>query len=415
MNSNERTLLSNQSDHAPDVPYSDELNPLMNPLLSENMGRWADVYFNNPPEQREQAVLSLVQDLQAEKTHREEERGSGPMSASQETSQTKSESPSGGRSVTAPQSDLLRCAGCGHENPRWHKFCGMCGAAVVPEHEDAAPAAAPESISGDGREAREESDAVSAETRDSEIPREPPAEPEPFENSITNPHELSLFRSFREADSNGYEDDEPRSHARLYLGAVLVLVILGLGYIGWKDGLFRTQSSQEALPPTSSATKPDTPSEAVSTKPGTPETTAPAKKETAPVVNKAAVPEPARTPAMPKTTVTQKAPAKTSAPPKSEQLPAVPDHGNQELATAKNYLNGMGGQTRNSALAAQWLWKSIAKHNGPASVLLADLYLKGEGVPKNCDQARVLLDSAAMKGVPGAGTRLRNLQAFGCQ
>jgi TPR repeat protein len=41
--------------------------------------------------------------------------------------------------------------------------------------------------------------------------------------------------------------------------------------------------------------------------------------------------------------------------------------------------------------------------------------LKGDGVSKNCDQARVLLDSAARQGMAGAGERLRNLQAFGCQ
>ena len=57
----------------------------------------------------------------------------------------------------------------------------------------------------------------------------------------------------------------------------------------------------------------------------------------------------------------------------------------------------------------------MAKHYGPSMVTLADLYLKGDGVSKNCDQARVLLDSAAQRGVAGAGERLRNLQAFGCQ
>ena len=74
-----------------------------------------------------------------------------------------------------------------------------------------------------------------------------------------------------------------------------------------------------------------------------------------------------------------------------------------------------GGQARDTAEAAKWLWKSIAKHNGPATLALADLYLKGDGVPKNCDQARVLLYSAARRGMTGAGERLRNLQAFGCQ
>jgi len=46
---------------------------------------------------------------------------------------------------------------------------------------------------------------------------------------------------------------------------------------------------------------------------------------------------------------------------------------------------------------------------------LSDLYLRGDGVPKSCDQARLLLDAVARKGKASAAERLRNLQAFGCQ
>jgi TPR repeat protein len=82
---------------------------------------------------------------------------------------------------------------------------------------------------------------------------------------------------------------------------------------------------------------------------------------------------------------------------------------------AQRFLNGGNGQARDAREASKWLWKAMAKHNGSAMVVLADLYLRGDGVSKNCDQARVLLDSAALRGVAGAGQRLRNLQAFGCQ
>lgn len=407
--------MSRQSDQSPDLPYSDELNPLLNPLLSENMGRWADVYFNNPPERREQAVLSLVHELQAEKTHCEDEKTAQPGSSPDRAQATESEHSSGRQSTAPPESDLVRCASCSHENPRFHKFCGMCGAAVVMDEKDAASASLPESTQSKREQILEENHEIDPDTPERDPERESRTEPEPFENSISNPHELSLFRSFREMDSTGYEDDEPRSHVRLYVGMALVLVILGLGYMGWKNGLFATQSSQEALPPAQSATKPAEP-EATPPKAGAPETAAPAKTEnpSAAATGRASENVPAE-PAKPKKAVAEKAPAKASAAPKNAQPQAIADHGNQELTTAESYLNGTGGQTRNSALAAQWLWKSIAKHNGPASVLLADLYLKGDGVSKNCDQARVLLDSAAMKGVPGAGTRLRNLQAFGCQ
>ena len=90
-------------------------------------------------------------------------------------------------------------------------------------------------------------------------------------------------------------------------------------------------------------------------------------------------------------------------------------NGDEELAMAQRYLAGGDGLQRNSAEAAKWLWKSLAKQNANATLLLADLYLKGDGVSKNCDQARVLLDSAARSGMKQAGERLRHLEAFGCE
>jgi TPR repeat protein len=89
-------------------------------------------------------------------------------------------------------------------------------------------------------------------------------------------------------------------------------------------------------------------------------------------------------------------------------------NGSEELATAQSYLNGSNGP-RNPSAARDWLWKAIAKRNGEATILLSDLYLKGDGIPKNCDQARVLLDAAARNGRKDAVDRLRNMQAFGCQ
>src|SRR5215467_5714647 len=61
--------------------------------------------------------------------------------------------------------------------------------------------------------------------------------------------------------------------------------------------------------------------------------------------------------------------------------------GAEEFNVAQNYINGTNGQRRDGAEAAKWLWRAMAKHNGPAMVALADLYLKGDGVSKNCDQA----------------------------
>src|SRR4029077_3681062 len=43
-----------------------ELNPLINPVLGQHMGRWAEVYFTAAPENREEAVLALLRELTSE-------------------------------------------------------------------------------------------------------------------------------------------------------------------------------------------------------------------------------------------------------------------------------------------------------------------------------------------------------------
>jgi TPR repeat protein len=66
-----------------------------------------------------------------------------------------------------------------------------------------------------------------------------------------------------------------------------------------------------------------------------------------------------------------------------------------------------------SAAAAAWLWKSTAKGNPDAPVQLADMYIKGDGVPRSCEQAMVLLKTAAEKENARARNRLASLYASG--
>jgi TPR repeat protein len=89
-------------------------------------------------------------------------------------------------------------------------------------------------------------------------------------------------------------------------------------------------------------------------------------------------------------------------------------NGSEELQRAQKYLDGFGSR-RDTQQAVPWLWRAVAKQNATATMLLSDLYLRGDGVAKNCDQARLLLDAAARKGNPAAAERLRNLKSFGCQ
>ncbi len=60
------------------------------------------------------------------------------------------------------------------------------------------------------------------------------------------------------------------------------------------------------------------------------------------------------------------------------------------------------------------LWSAVGQGNTAAEVTLAKLYLIGGGVPKNCDQARVLLRAAAKKGNGEAIGKLSQITRQGC-
>lgn len=79
--------------------------------------------------------------------------------------------------------------------------------------------------------------------------------------------------------------------------------------------------------------------------------------------------------------------------------------GADEMLKAKN--------ASDSAASAAWLWKATAKGNPEAPVQLADMYIKGNGVPRSCEQAVVLLKTAAEKENALARNRLASMYATG--
>jgi hypothetical protein len=467
-------------DEASILPEPD-LNPLLNPLLGQNMGRWAEVYFTSAPEKREEALQDLLRELQAENDAREAalqvpaaEQASLPLENADE--------------IAGKQNALVRCPACGRENPASHRFCGMCGTAVLQRSAvndprmsdrhttdfivadlDAARLDLPKSDPAD-------LDPVSVPTEDrlfkyrgdepsrhestqhESVPHElaPAAtgnvesnqsrfatsEHAPFESPMRANESPQPSRDREEAyhadQTMPFFDAEPASSSyRVPLAITLALVLLALGYFMWRS-MQAADSSRVAAPAAQSATSmsapvPPAPSTPASSTTDTPKThaskTDPSKTDTpkidtpdgiSPAANQAvttASPVPASDSA--NKVAHAKGPYSRSAqttliPKQKSPSETVSGSGGEELATAQRYLNGAPGLERNSTEAAKWLWKAIAKHNGEASLLLSDLYLKGDGVGKNCDQARVLLDAAAVKGVQGAAERLRHLQAFGC-
>jgi len=373
------------------------LNPLSNRLLAEHLRLWAEVYFSNPPERREQAISELLRELQ--------ERKAQKQTVASEASSVAPPEPVG---IFCPENNapsLVRCKGCGHENLLSQKFCGMCGAVVVipeaPPLSQFDPISQPhwETDHGAGplqeEEARErwesESDSVPA-----------------YEEIAPGTNELSLFQAVpqdsRFADSVWEYDTSPSPPYRFYIGLVLAFMLAGLGYLAWRGMAGNSQSHQAAAPPPAVAKDADTP-------PAQPPALR-AEEATTPSGKRAVASEP-------ETELAGNDRAQPTPAAETEPIPAPAQagggKGEKELSIAEQYLYGADGKRRDTIEASKWLWKSVAKHNDKATLLLADLYLKGDGVSKNCDQARVLLYSAARKGASGAGERLRNLQAFGCQ
>jgi hypothetical protein len=61
------------------------------------------------------------------------------------------------------------------------------------------------------------------------------------------------------------------------------------------------------------------------------------------------------------------------------------------------------------------LWNAVKRGSVPAEVALANLYLKGEAVPQNCEQAHMLLLAASMKGSKLADDFLKSSYAERCE
>ena len=113
---------------------------------------------------------------------------------------------------------------------------------------------------------------------------------------------------------------------------------------------------------------------------------------------------PAPKPQSQNATSANSAPQSETAESESEK-PAKTTPGSEELAKAAS--------ASDAPAASAWLWKAVAKGNPEAPIKLANMYIKGDGVPQSCDQALILLRSAAAKENAAARSRLGSLYASG--
>ena len=521
-------------DHPKTLP-SPELNPLTNPVLGRNMGRWAEVYFTSPPEKREQAVQELLRELErdsgageasAQATAVPSEPGNAaqesriflsahdpahdPANSPEDFSATSGITSGAAHSETAAansrktfetspglaaplREEFIQCRSCGRLSLVEQKFCGACGAALpvresmpdaIPRNENSAQVSA---IPEPGLELAAQSDGVGQE----KFGEDPRIGEEKFDDQkgdqnidLLRPPVESLLHERQLIWAQGVKpitDDVPRlfleqerarqRRSRWLMGAALGILVGTLFYVGahgtaaWlraHDGAqdaatkgdstaVRTSSSVSgasggaslagsSLPAQTPKRDDVTPAVVVHALSPTPAGYSPTKQSEkrnpeehaepgSGAAGSGAAGSGAAASAQRSIQATNGGDEKLNAPAgRALADRALADHaladraladrgsqGAEELAIAEGYLSGTQGKARDSSEAAQWLWKALGKQNAAAALLLSDLYVTGDGVPRNCDQARLLLDAAARKGVPGAGERIRDLPNLGCQ
>ncbi len=370
-----RMLVPNLRDKTPEAPFPSELNPLTNPVLEKNLGRWAKVYFNNPPAKREQAVSNLLEEIKRES-------GAGAPAAAQ---------PDRPYFATDPRFQRAACSACQHQNPPGHKFCSRCGQALSP--------ARPRSTENLGA----------------------PRITEAFPSGSDNDLEWLSDEAFGDLG----DPVAPRKRGWKYLAGAAVIVVAGFVYVQWFPGpLTRMVSPTDTRSVTAPATSfpPETslpaeskgPAETITPESAVPESVAPESAAPESVAPESATAEARRRTVVPPGTqrAAQKSPLLDAT--TSHQTVADLESSAPDLRLAQRYLGGTMG-VRDPSEAAKLLWKAVSRQNTAAAVLLSNLYLRGDGVPRSCDQARLLLVAAAKRGSPLAAQQLRNLESQGCR
>ena len=415
------------SEPTDELPNPD-LNPLLNPTLGRNLGRWAEVYFTSPPEKREEAVGELLRELKENPAAAaaEAEFAHDDLSLKEAVAALKARAFNQSSEVLTTTTSGVQCAECGHRHPAAQRFCGMCGAPLATDELDPQDYGQQPVVTV----ARREPDPgyhTSIFGLDTSAPVTQP--------SFGNDADINWLR-----EKNLAGGSEGSSGFRKLIPALLAMAAIGILIYAQSrppgtptrptaattappkvENAPQSHPSQEAPPaaPASQAASsapapgPANPAPNATSVAGNPTPAAPTTKQTT-AAEKPAAPE-AAAPVAPNPAPKSAPEAYAASAATSKPQPATADAsaGAEDFALATEYLNGRRGP-RDSAEAAKFLWKAVGKENPSAILLLSDMYLVGDGVPKSCDQARLLLNAAVRKSVPHAAQKLRNLQTAGC-
>jgi hypothetical protein len=344
-----------------------DLNPMMNPTLGKNLGLWAQVYFTTPPEKREEAVQQLLRDL---------EKGVKPAPVQTPVPQGEAAAKTETKPTRVPQAEITQegvlCPACLHRNDAKQHFCGLCGFTLQTKEAAAIPHVPPPN------------------------PARAPAEP-----VERNPDDWQWLHQKNRIE---LQTSKERTGPWRILSILLAALILTIaGYVFWTR---HATGASQAAP---ASVNRGNPAPGTNAEPTKSEGPTPARGSEFNGTTEAATANSAvQNETEPKAEDTDKPETQTT---DESVVPA--ESGRKELQMAHRYLDGRA-RLRNGQAAAFWLWKAVKKNNDEAVLLLSDLYVKGEGVPQSCDQARVLLSAAVKRGSSAAGSKLRDINASGC-
>jgi len=134
-----------------------------------------------------------------------------------------------------------------------------------------------------------------------------------------------------------------------------------------------------------------------------------------PAASPPAVDNPATPPPSPSAKPISDSRGNESAPPSRSAISDSPrSQANPGLSPPVPAASSESPRPKANALNPDQLWEAVQSGNAKAAVALSDLYLRGDGVPANCAQARILLQFAAQKNNPEAIKKSRNLEKSGC-
>ena len=312
----------------------------------------------------------------------------------------------------------IKCASCGHQSDPGLKFCGMCGARIErrlldrrgadPEESRAAAIANAQLPTPEAATSRQSRSSSSVATVDLPEAGSRRVEPAIFRNDraadspVSGPSFLGL-NGQPEGDGEYLLEDEPsRGGLRKLLLLVIIAAILGLIFVQWRSSFKASpkaspSKSEPAPSPQPQAANQSPDASQIST--NTAATAAPAKNSNtatdAPAADGKRKSETALSGVIPNAEA-----APTTAPDPAEAKPADAKPPEDDSAAASADAK-VAEETR------------LPDHKPSASLVRAQQYLQGRGVPQSCEQGMLYLKAATDKGDPGAAIQMAALYASG--